>query len=42
MSNTWIVDLRHYLDASGALADMPPRARPGTTRYIRDGVEPLR
>jgi hypothetical protein len=27
MGNTWIVDQRHYLDASGALADMPPRAR---------------
>jgi hypothetical protein len=27
MGNTWIVDLRHYLDPSGAFADMPPRAR---------------
>ena len=27
MGNTCIVDLRHYLDASGAFADMPPRAR---------------
>jgi hypothetical protein len=27
MSNTWIVDLRHYLDPSGAFANMPTRAR---------------
>ncbi len=27
MGNTWTVDLRHYLDVSGALADMPPSAR---------------
>jgi hypothetical protein len=28
MGNTWIVDIRHYLDPSGAFADMPGRARP--------------
>jgi hypothetical protein len=27
MVNTWIVDLRHYLNPSGAIADMPSRAR---------------
>jgi hypothetical protein len=27
MGNTWIVDLRHYLDPSGAFANMPTRAR---------------
>jgi len=27
MGNTWIVDIRHYLDPSGAFADMPSRAR---------------
>ena len=27
MGNTWIVDLRHYLTPTGAMADMPPRAR---------------
>jgi len=27
MGNTWIVDIRHYLDRSGAFADMPSRAR---------------
>jgi hypothetical protein len=27
MGNTWVVDLRHYLDPSGALADIPSRAR---------------
>ena len=27
MGNTWIVDMRHYLNASGAIADMPSRAR---------------
>jgi hypothetical protein len=27
MGNTWMVDLRHYLDPSGALADIPSRAR---------------
>jgi hypothetical protein len=27
MSNTWVVDLRHYLDVSGAFADMPTPAR---------------
>ncbi len=27
MGNTWIVDVRHYLDQSGALADMPTPAR---------------
>src|SRR5580658_8562836 len=27
MGNTWIVDLRHYLDPSGAFADMPTPAR---------------
>jgi hypothetical protein len=26
VSNTWIVDLRHYLTPAGAMADMPPRA----------------
>ena len=27
MGNTWVVDLRHYLDPSGAFADMPTPAR---------------
>jgi len=27
MVNTWIVDLRHYLTPTGALAPMPSRAR---------------
>ena len=27
MGNTWVVDLRHYLSASGAIAQMPSRAR---------------
>jgi hypothetical protein len=27
MGDIWIVDLRHYLDPSGALVDMPRRAR---------------
>jgi len=27
MSNTWVTDLRHYLTTSGAMAEMPPRAR---------------
>ncbi len=27
MGNTWIVDLRHYLAPSGAIAEMPRRAR---------------
>jgi hypothetical protein len=27
MGNTWMVDLRHYFDLSGALADIPSRAR---------------
>ena len=27
MGNTWIVDLRHYLDPAGAIAEMPSRAR---------------
>ena len=27
MGNTWIVDLRHYLAPSGAMAQMPSRAR---------------
>jgi len=27
MSNTWVVDLRHYLTSAGAMADMPPPAR---------------
>jgi hypothetical protein len=27
MGNTWIVDLRHYLAPSGAIAEMPSRAR---------------
>jgi len=27
MGNTWIVDLRHFLTPTGALADMPSRAR---------------
>ena len=27
MSNTWVVDLRHYLKPGGALAEMPGRAR---------------
>ncbi len=27
MSNTWVTDLRHYLTASGAMAEMLPRAR---------------
>lgn len=27
MGNTWVVDLRHYLTLSGAMAEMPPRAR---------------
>lgn len=27
MSNTWVTDLRHYLTPSGAIAEMPPRAR---------------
>jgi hypothetical protein len=27
MGDTWIVDLRHYLDPSGAFADMPTPAR---------------
>jgi len=27
MGNTWIVDLRHYLDPSGAFANLPSRAR---------------
>jgi hypothetical protein len=26
VGNTWVVDLRHYLAPSGALADMPSRA----------------
>jgi hypothetical protein len=28
MGSTWIVDLRHYLDPSGAFADMPTPSRP--------------
>jgi hypothetical protein len=27
MGNTWIVDIRHYLNPVGAFADMPSRAR---------------
>ena len=27
MGNTWIVDLRHYLDPSGAFPNLPSRAR---------------
>lgn len=27
MGDTWVVDLRHFLAPSGAMADMPPRAR---------------
>jgi hypothetical protein len=27
MPNTWIVDLRHYLNPEGAIAQMPSRAR---------------
>jgi hypothetical protein len=27
MGNTWIVDLRHYLTPTGAMAPMPSRAR---------------
>jgi hypothetical protein len=27
MSNTWVVDLRHYLTPAGAMANMPPPAR---------------
>ena len=27
MGNTWIVDLRHYLTPTGAIAEMPSRAR---------------
>jgi hypothetical protein len=27
MGNTWIVDIRHYLDPAGAIADMPRPAR---------------
>ena len=27
MGNTWVVDLRHYLNEAGAFADMPKPAR---------------
>jgi len=27
VSNTWIVDLRHYLTPQGSFAELPPRAR---------------
>jgi hypothetical protein len=27
MSNTWVIDLRHYLKPGGALAELPGRAR---------------
>ncbi len=27
MPNTWVVDLRHYLAPTGAIADIPSRAR---------------
>ena len=27
MANTWIVDIRHYLNEAGAFADMPKPAR---------------
>jgi hypothetical protein len=27
VGNTWVIDLRHYLAPTGALADMPSRAR---------------
>ena len=27
MSDTWIIDLRHFLTPTGAIADFPPRGR---------------